>query len=101
MPIAWLPNRRSPAIATQSFPTMAMTEPPLYCMIDYRAVVSMVKIQCRMHAAYHNVQRLWRRMRKWEQAEREEGGEEEESVGRTRRAFETRKYALWARVRAR
>ncbi len=35
IPSAWLPKRRSDAIATQSFPTMATTEPPLYSMIDY------------------------------------------------------------------
>jgi hypothetical protein len=31
---AWLPNRRSDAIATQFLPTMATTDPPLYSIID-------------------------------------------------------------------
>ena len=35
MPSAWFPSRRSEAMATQSFPTMAITEPPLYSIIDY------------------------------------------------------------------
>ena len=35
IPRAWFPSRRSEAIATHSFPTMAITEPPLYSMIDY------------------------------------------------------------------
>ena len=35
IPIAWFPKRRSHAMATQSFPTMAITEPPLYSIIDY------------------------------------------------------------------
>ncbi len=34
MPSAWFPSRRSEAMATQSFPTMAITEPPLYSIID-------------------------------------------------------------------
>ena len=33
--INWAPKRLSAAIATQSLPTMATTEPPLYCIIDY------------------------------------------------------------------
>lgn len=32
---AWTPNLRSDAIATHSFPRIAMTAPPLYDIIDY------------------------------------------------------------------
>lgn len=31
---AWIPNRLSDAIATQFFPFMATTAPPLYAKID-------------------------------------------------------------------
>ena len=34
MPNDWVPKRRSEAMATQSLPTMAMTEPPLYSNAD-------------------------------------------------------------------
>ena len=34
MPSAWLPSRKSEAMATHSLPTMAITEPPLYSIID-------------------------------------------------------------------
>lgn len=34
MPKAWVPKRRSEAMATQSLPTMATTEPPLYSKAD-------------------------------------------------------------------
>ena len=34
MPKAWFPSLRSEAIATQSLPTMATTDPPLYSIID-------------------------------------------------------------------
>lgn len=33
---AWMPNLRSAAIATQFFPRMAMTAPPLYDIIDWK-----------------------------------------------------------------
>lgn len=38
MPNAWVPKRRSEAMATQSLPTMAMTEPPLYSNADWMGV---------------------------------------------------------------
>ena len=34
IPKAWFPSLRSEAIATQSLPTMATTDPPLYSIID-------------------------------------------------------------------
>lgn len=37
MPNAWFPSRKSEAMATHSFPTMAITEPPLYSIIDCKA----------------------------------------------------------------
>ena len=39
IPSAWFPSRRSEAMATQSFPTMAITEPPLYSIIDCKMEV--------------------------------------------------------------
>ena len=38
IPSAWFPSRRSEAMATHSLPTMAITEPPLYSIIDYHGM---------------------------------------------------------------
>lgn len=55
---AWTPNLRSDAIATHSFPRIAMTAPPLYDIIDYGKMIrqqNLFKIE-QLHFSIQSVQ---------------------------------------------
>ena len=53
MPSAWLPSRKSDAMATHSLPTIAITEPPLYSIIDCQTMSIEVPKAFGMHKTDH------------------------------------------------